>query len=103
MRVELRGDTLDTVWEWGGRSGGHGAPPLVGDCATGEDDYIAPAPVIIYLLGHFNRHYGSRSKRMAYILCVGIEYTHSCQLSSVEDVMLVKPDHDLRLEPHYLW
>ena len=78
VRVELRGDTLDTVWELGGGSGRHGPPPLVGDCATDEDYYIAIAPVIIYLLGHFKRHHGNRGKRMAYVLCVGIECTHNC-------------------------
>ena len=76
--VELRGDTLDTSWEWGGSSRRHGAPPLVGDCATGEDYYIAVAPVITYLLGHFSRHHGNRGKRMADVLCVGIECTHYC-------------------------
>ena len=78
MRVELRGDTLDTSWELGGGGRRHGAPPLIGDCATGEDYNIAVAPVIIYLLGYFNRHHGNQGKRMADVLCVGVECTHSC-------------------------
>lgn len=60
VRVELRGDSLDTGWECGGGSRRYGSPPLIGDCASGEDYYIAIAPVIIY------------------VLCVGIECTHNC-------------------------
>lgn len=70
MSVKLGSDTLNIIRQDGVGTSRYGTPPLVGDCAAGENDHHAPCIVIPNLMREIDKRRMAGGGGLERTLCI---------------------------------